>query len=311
MFKRNLVILMVVAVSTLGHAQYDVSFSHYFDMEPSFNPASVGKEAVINVTAAYALDFVGFTNNPQTMHFAGDLPFYALKTYHGVGLELMNDKLGLFNHQRLAVQYAIRHKLAGGMLAYGVQLGLISEKFDGSKLDLNEPTDPAFSTSEINGTGVDIDFGLYYQRRNWYVGVSGKHLTAPLVHLGETNELQIDRTYYLTGGYNIKWRNPFLAIKTSFLFRTDMTAYRGDVTARLVYTNDKKVMYAGVAYSPTNSVTFLIGGMVHGIMLGYSYEVYTSAINPGNGSHELFVGYQTDINLVKKGKNRHKSVRIL
>ena len=311
MFKRNIVILMVVAVSALGHAQYDVSFSHYFDMEPSFNPASVGKEAVINVTAAYALDFVGFTNNPQTMHVAGDLPFYALKTYHGVGLELMNDKLGLFNHQRLAVQYAIRHKLAGGMLAYGVQLGLISEKFDGSKLDLNDPTDPAFSTSEINGTGLDIDFGLYYQRRNWYVGVSGKHLTAPLVHLGETNELQIDRTYYLTGGYNIKWRNPFLAIKTSFLFRTDMTAYRGDVTARLVYTNDKKVMYAGVAYSPTNSVTFLIGGMVHGIMLGYSYEVYTSAINPGNGSHELFVGYQTDINLVKKGKNRHKSVRIL
>ena len=90
-----------------------------------------------------------------------------------------------------------------------------------------------------------------------------------------------------------------------------MTAYRGDVTARLVYTNDKKVMYAGVAYSPTNSVTFLIGGMVHGIMLGYSYEVYTSAISPGNGSHELFVGYQTDVNLVKKGKNRHKSVRIL
>ncbi|MBQ6208369.1 MAG: type IX secretion system membrane protein PorP/SprF, partial [Prevotella sp.] len=88
-------------------------------------------------------------------------------------------------------------------------------------------------------------------------------------------------------------------------------ALRGDVTGRLVYTNDTKMMYAGLAYSPTNSVTFLIGGSFHGIVLGYSYEVYTSAINPGNGSHELFLGYQMDINLVKKGRNLHKSVRIL
>ena len=312
-FKRKLLILRVVAVSMMGHAQYDVSFSHYFDMEPSFNPASVGKEAVLNVTAAYALDLAGFSHNPQTMYFSGDMPFYAIKTYHGVGLQLMSDKIGLFNHQRLAAQYAIRHKLAGGMLAYGVQVGLLSEKFDGSKLDLADGggVDPAFSTSEVDGNAIDIDFGLYYLHRNWYVGVSGKHLTAPLIELGETNELQVDRTYYLTGGYNIKLRNPFLAIKTSFLFRTDMVAYRGDVTGRVVYTNDKKMMYAGVAYSPTNSVTFLIGGNVHGIQLGYSYELYTSAINPGNGSHELFIGYQTDINLVKKGRNRHKSVRIL
>lgn len=93
--------------------------------------------------------------------------------------------------------------------------------------------------------------------------------------------------------------------------RYDGVAYRGDVTARLVYSHDKKLMYAGVGYSPTNSVTAMIGGSFHGIQIGYSYEVYTSDISFGNGSHELFVRYQTDINLVKKGKNKHKSVRIL
>ena len=70
-------------------------------------------------------------------------------------------------------------------------------------------------------------------------------------------------------------------------------------------------MYAGLSYSPDKSVTILIGGNFHGIHLGYSYEVYTSAISPGNGSHELFVGYQTDLNFGKKGRNLHKSVRIL
>ena len=129
--------------------------------------------------------------------------------------------------------------------------------------------------------------------------------------LGERNELQVDPTFYLTGGYNIKLRNPFLTIKPSLLVRTDGVGYRADVTGRLIYTNENKMMYGGVSYSPTNSVTVLIGGNFHGIMLGYSYEIYTSAINPGNGSHEIFLGYQVDINLTKKGKNRHQSVRIL
>ncbi len=304
--------VFALSLSMMGRAQYDVSFSHYFDMEPSFNPASVGKEAVLNVVAAYAMNFVGFSNNPKTMYFAGDIPFYALKTYHGAGVQLVNDQIGLFQHQRLAGQYAIRHKLLGGQLAYGLQVGLLSEKFDGSKAEFpEEGTDLAFTSSELDGTALDLDFGLYYTHRNWYAGLSAKHLTAPLVHLGETNELQIDRTYYLTGGYNIRFRSPFLKVKTSFLVRTDMVALRGDVTGRLVYTNGNKMMYGGVAYSPTNSVTFLVGGSFHGVVLGYSYEVYTSAINPGNGSHELFLGYQMDVNLVKKGRNLHKSVRIL
>ena len=132
-----------------------------------------------------------------------------------------------------------------------------------------------------------------------------------MIELGTTKELQIDRTYYLTGGYNIKLRNPFLTIKPSVLVRTDGTSWREDITTRLVYTNDKKIMYIGAGYSPSTSVTFLVGGTFHGFVVGYSYEMYTSSINPGNGSHELFVGYQHDINLVKKGRNKHKSVRIL
>ena len=95
------------------------------------------------------------------------------------------------------------------------------------------------------------------------------------------------------------------------LLRYDGTAYRGDVTCRLKYTHDNRVLYAGVGYSPTNSVTAFVGGLFHGVMLGYSYEVYTSALSFGNGSHELFVGYQTELTLYKKGRNRHQSVRFL
>jgi type IX secretion system PorP/SprF family membrane protein len=311
-FKRLeiLFVLSVLAV-TVARAQYDVSFSHYFDMETSFNPAAAGKLSKINIGVAYAMDFAGFKHNPQTAYAGADMPFYFIGGLNGAGVQFMNDKIGLFTHQRLSLQYAYKHKLFGGMLSVGVQAGLLSESFDGTKLDLEDASDPAFTKSQINGNQLDLAVGLYYMHGPWYVGVSSTHVNSPLIKLGETNELQIDHTYYLTGGYNIKLRNPFLSIKPSFLVRSDGVAYRGDITGRLVYSNDKKNMYCGVSYSPTNSVTVLIGGSFHGINVGYSYEAYTSAINISNGSHELFIGYQMDLNLMKKGKNKHKSVRIL
>jgi len=292
-------------------AQYDPSFSHYWAMETSFNPAAAGKEQKLNVTGAYNMTLTGFEHNPKTMYLAGDLPFRFIGTTHGVGVQLLNDEIGLFSHKKLALQYAYKHRLLGGMISVGLQFGLLSENFNGSEVDLGDADDPAFAKAEVTGTGLDLGGGLYYSHKNWYVGLSAQHVTAPVIELGETNELELSRSYYFTGGYNIKLRNPFLMVQTSVLGRTDGVAYRGDVTARLKYTHEKRVMYAGLSYSPTNSVTLLIGGHFHGIMLGYSYEAYTGAINIGNGSHELFVGYQTDINLGKKGRNRHQSVRIL
>lgn len=312
MLRRSLLILaLLLAASVESLAQYDPSFSHYWAMQTAYNPAAVGKQEKINVTASYSMALAGFEHNPTTMYASGDMPFYAFGSYHGVGLRFINDAIGLFSHNCLSGQYAYKHKLFGGTISAGIQAGMLSEKFNGSKLDTEQDNDLAFSKSEVNGTSIDLAAGLYYQRKSWYVGASVLHLNAPTVEMGETNELKIDMSYYLTAGCNIKLRNPFLTIQPSVFGRSDGVGYRADVTTRLTYTHEEKMMYVGAGYSPTNSVTVLLGGIFHGITLGYSYEVYTSAISIGNGSHELFVGYQSDLNLFKKGRNRHQSVRIL
>ena len=306
-----MIFVVLLLVVSRAEAQYDVSFSHYFDMEPSFNPASVGKESKLNVVGAYAMDLAGFKHNPRTMYIAGDMPFYMIKSYHGVGAQLMNDQIGLFQHQRIAVQYAYKQKLFGGTISAGVQAGVISENFDGSGLDLETPNDPAFITSEVNGNALDLGFGVYYLHKRWYAGASVQHLNAPLVELGETNELKIDRSYYFTAGGNIRLKNPFLSIQPSVLGRSDGVGYRADVTTRVSYTHESRVFYGGIGYSPTNSVTLYLGGTVQGINIGYSYEAYTNGVSLGNGSHELLIRYQTDMNIFKKGRNRHQSVRLL
>lgn len=302
--------LLLLSVLTTS-AQYDVSFGHYWSMEPSFNPAAVGKEDKLNFTGAYAIQLAGFEHNPNTMYAAADMPFYALRSYHGVGIQFINDAIGLFSHKRIGLQYAYQPELFGGRLGLGLNLSMLNEKFDGSKLDIDDTKDPLFTTTPVNGSGFDIGLGLYYRRADWYAGFSVMHLNSPHIELGEKNELDISATYYLTGGYNIHLNHPFLTVQTSVLGRTDGVAYRADVSGRLVYSHEKRNLYGGLSYSPTNSVTVQIGGVIRGVRLGYSYEIYTSSISFGNGSHELFIGYQTDINLHKKGRNLHKSVRIL
>ncbi len=309
--KRLMIVIVLCLTGMTAQAQYDPIFSHYWAMEPSFNPAAVGKQNKLNVVGDYALAMAGYEHNPRTMYIGADMPFYFAKSYHGVGLSLINDDIGLFTHQRISAQYAYRFKMFGGRLALGLQGGVLIENFDGSKLDLEDSSDPAFTSSEVSGNHFDLGVGMYYTHGRWYVGLSAQHITAPTIELGETNEIKVDPTYYFTAGYNIKLRNPFLTIPTSAIVRYDGNDYRADVGARLVYTNDKKILYGGLAYSPSHSVTATIGGTFHGINVGYSYEMYTSGIKPGNGSHELFVGYQTDINFEKKGRNKHKSVRYL
>ena len=313
MIRRYMLLPLLLFTALMAEAQYDVSFSHYWAMEPSFNPATAGKQDRVNIAGSYALQMAGFENNPKTMYLAADMPFLLGRSRHGAGVQLINDNIGMFSHKRLGLQYAPQLHVAGGWLSGGLQITLLSETFDGSNLETPENnSDPVFSTSSVNGTGLDIGAGIYYRHRNWYAGVSALHLNAPTVNLGTTNELEIAATYYLTGGYNIHMRNPFLTIYTSILGRTDGVAWRADVTARLQYAHEKKVIYGGLSYSPTNSVTAMVGGNIHGVHIGYAYEYYTTpGMGFGNGSHYLFAGYQIDLNLTKKGRNLHKSVRIL
>ncbi|MCR4993806.1 MAG: PorP/SprF family type IX secretion system membrane protein [Bacteroidales bacterium] len=294
-------------------AQYDPAFNHYWNLHSFYNPAASGLSGQLNVQGAYALQMLGYTHAPATMIITADLPLWMIGPAHGLGAGFVNDKIGLFEHKRFFIQYAYHQNLWGGRLSAGVRGGLLAETFDGSGLDVIDSGDQAFPTSEVNGTAFDLDAGLRFDAKNWYAGFSVMHTLAPLVELGDnkTNEYEVPQAFYLTGGYNIRLRNPLLSMQTSAIVRTDLQNWRGDITARLCYKGPKGKLYLGAAYSPTISASLLIGGDFHGVQIGYCYECYTSGIGALQGTHELSIGYTTDLNLFKKGRNKHQSVRLL
>ncbi len=289
-----------------------MQFSDFTALKSYYNPAVSGTEGILNVQAAYSMQMVGYDDAPATMYVGADLPIYFLSPRHGAGVSFLNDEIGIFKTTKISLQYAYNAKIGKkGRLAIGFLGGLLSETIDPSGLELEDNSDPAFPSSQMDGNTVDLGAGLYYYHPKMWLGISGQHLLAPTIEIGETNEMELSRMFYLMGGCNIKLKNSLLTLQPSFLVQSDLDTWREDVQCKMLYEYDGKKFYGGLGYSPNTSVTFLVGGYFHGIKLGYNYQMYTSGVGYINGSHELVLGYQADLDLFKKGRNRHKSVRWL
>lgn len=311
---RKYLVFFVVWMSfiVVVRAQWDVQFSDYTRLKSFFNPAVSGIEGKLNVSAAYSLQMAGYDNAPSTMYVGADLPVYFLSPRHGAGASLLSDQIGMFRTQKISLQYAYNMKIGKrGRLAIGVQGSMLSEEIDPSDVELEDSSDPAFPTSTVKGSGFDVGAGAYFHHPLFWAGVSAHHLTSPTLEVGERYEVEISPMYYLMGGCNIKIKNTFLSLQPSFLVQTDLQSWREDIQCKMTYEYDGRRFFGGLGYSPNTSVTFLIGGDFHGVALGYSYQMYTSGVGLQNGAHELVLTYQTDLDLFKKGRNKHKSVRFL
>jgi len=312
--KRLLWLGLTLLATFQARAQYDAAFTNYWALQSYYNPAAAGLDGKLDLSAAYSLQMLGFEHAPATMLVGVDLPVYFIGPRHGAGVGFVNDEVGLFSNKKIYLQYAYHQPLLGGRLSIGGRGALLAESFDGSKVDVEDSGDPVFASSQVDGTGFDLDAGVRFTYKNlWYFGLSGMHLLNPTVKLGDDkiNQVKVNRLLYATGGYTFRFRRPEYVLYTTGILRTDLNAWRGDITARMAYNGEKIKLYAGVTYSPTVSVGVLLGTTFHDIHVGYSYEMYTGGIGALYGTHEIVLGYQTDLNLFKKGKNKHQSVRLL
>ena len=304
--------MLIVSLGT--RAQFDAAFTNTWALQSYYNPAAAGLDSKLNVMGAYSMQMLGYEGAPKTMVVNADLPLFFIGPKHGVGAAFLNDAIGAFSNKKIQLQYAYHLKLFKGRMSIGIRPALLMVGFNGSELDLADTSDPAFATNDVKGNAFDLDVGLRYTYKDiWYAGVSAVHLLGPTVKLGDekTHEVSISPTIHVQGGYKLRFRQPRYKLAMDAMVRSDLKNWRGDINIRLLYDGNKHKLYGGLMYSPTISVGLLFGFDFHGINIGYSYELYTGGVGALNGTHEIILGYQHDLDFTKKGKNLHKSVRIL
>lgn len=308
---------MVVLCCTCAgivRAQYDARLSQYFMAKPYYNPAVAGATEDLNILALARLEWVGMSGAPMSFFVTSDMPLNIGKTQHGIGLAVYTESIGLFMNTHVGAQYAYKYKLFGGVISGGLQIGLVNQSFDGSKVEMvesefHQETDAAIPTEQVSGMGLDMNFGIYYNHKRFYAGFGMTHLTQPELQLDENAYTYIGRSFNLMGGYNIQLRNPLIELQPSVFLLTDMQSFHVDITARLEYN---KMFNGGISYRVNESVGVMFGVKIGRFQAGYAYDFPITALGrASSGSHELCLRYAMKLNKTKTGKNRHKSVRIL
>ena len=308
-----MMLLVLLAGMGANHvqAQQDVAFLHYWRMETQWNPAAVGQSPQLSIQGAVQTHAMGYEQAGSTMWAGADMAFALGRTFHGVGAMFLNDNIGLFSHKRFSLQYAYHQPWRGGTIALGLQADMLQEGIDGSKADLGDKNDPAFPTTQVNGSAFDLSVGSYYQRKGFRLSAAYHHLAAPTVRLGETHELPIRGVLNVGTQYNIRTSSPLFTITPSAMLRSDFTDYRVDLTLRGEYKFENRLIFGGINYAPQRSVGLFVGGTLQGIDISYGYEANTSGLGLGAGQHEIVIAYRLPIDLGKKQRNLHKSVRWL
>jgi type IX secretion system PorP/SprF family membrane protein len=319
-------------------AQFDMQMTNYWAAVGYFNPAYAGQSGKLDAMALTRMQLVGLKNAPRSTVVTAGMPYQLLGRTHGFGGKMYNDQAGLFSVSMFAGQYAWKKKMLKGVFSAGLEIGYISQKFDGTKIDFaegddyHESTDDAFPTTLVSGHSIDASLGVFFARKKWYAGLSVTHLTAPKIDLSETSFYEIPRTYYFVNGYNIPLNNPLLELRPMILAKTmEMSAVyldsdstgkvesnvfkamlrnsQVDVSVRMYY-NDR--FWCGLTWRNGDAVGVMLGMQIKMLEIGYAYDFPISIVrSESTGSHELFLRYGMDINLKKKKKDKHKSVRFL
>jgi type IX secretion system PorP/SprF family membrane protein len=339
MKKILLPIVIILIGSFPSKAQFDSQLSNYWAAISYFNPAYAGQSGNLEATLISRIQWIGISNAPRTTILTATMPYQLFGKIHGFGAQMYNDRIGLFSTTAYYGQYAWKKKLFKGDFSIGLQGGYISQSFDGTKAyipkgdDYHSEEDEAIPTSDISGNGIDLSLGLFYSKEKWFAGLSVSHILAPNIDMGEKYVYEIPRTYYFVSGYNIQLNNPLLEIQPTLLLKTmQMSSYslntdsltekikgntfkamlrnsQVDISVRMIY--DKK-FWGGLSWKYGDAIVLMLGGKFKMIEAGYAYDFPISRIiKVSTGSHELFLRYNMDLNLKKKGKYKHKSVRIL
>ena len=282
---------------TAAQAQQDPQFTQFMFFNLGFNPGYAGtSDSLLNTTAAYRDQWVGFSGNPKTFLFCADAP---VKAFHGgFGLKFMDDRLGNFHFTRASISYSFHKRIReNGLLGVGVEGEFARSAVTNNWLapdGTNGANDPAIPTQNTTSYSGNFGLGAYFRNYRWNIGLSAGHL---LPDLSQSSSYQAARHYYLTTGYNFYFGKR-IRVTPSVLIKSDAVVTTFDINT-IIYWN--KWVWAGVSYRLQDAVAGMVGFAFRIrksslLKIGYSYDLGTSNLKPyHNNTHEVFLNYSLKI----------------
>lgn len=288
--------------------QYDMSY-----MFVNAGYAGMGKGICAQAIARQ--QWVGFKdangNNvaPRDFLISVDAPVQILGG--GLGMSILQDQIGFQKDIDLQIAYSYHWTIDAGIVGIGGGINFTNRSIDFSKFNPVQSNDPVLLGSKQSDMLMDGNLGAFFKGQNLYIGISGTNIFQSkgknLSTSGTAVKYQTDRTLYFVTGYSFILRNhPKYKVEPSLMVQTDLVSTQYNISTTVTY-NSK--FWGGLNYRPQESVGFLVGVLINGIRVGYSYDLPTLPVGLA-GSHEITVSYCFKIKR-EKTKTRYKNTRYL
>jgi type IX secretion system PorP/SprF family membrane protein len=311
--KNKLTILILVMFSLIkSYAQQDPHFTQYMFNFMTINPAYVGNRDFVHTTLFYRNQWLGINGAPVTQSLGVTAPLQNNKV--GVGLNIVNTAIGASNLFNIKGAYNYRIQTSRtGTLSMGVSAGLVQFNIDPNKLVTYDPisSDQVFAGNTINKLVPDFGTGIFFQEKNFSLGLAIPHLfqtkvkfnnAVPLSDNNTNSErnsfAKLSRHYYASGLYIFEVNYNLDVIPSALAKFVVGAPPQIDLNLNLVFHD---LMWGGMSYRSGDAVAFMTGiyfeKKVRRIVkqvwrLGYAYDLTASRLSQySNGSHEIMLSF--------------------
>ncbi len=279
----------ILCGTVLTYAQQDPMYSLYAINKALINPAYVGSSNFIVSNLSYRTQMVGLPGAPITDYFNLHAPIQ--KKHLGVGIKVVNDQTGPIKTLTATGTISYHLGFAGGKLSFGLEGGMVNRSVDFSKLISHDPNDPLALNTVAAVTVPDLNFGFWYQRKQFYFGFSDYNMTqSHLDYTPKSQAQEYSNQYFLLGwiwDLGGKWD-----LEPSTLYKHVAGApSQFDINC---YLNFDQKFGVGGSYRTGDGVYFLAKySITPSIRLAYSYDYALSPLSTfAAGSHEIMLSYR-------------------
>lgn len=296
----NIIIFSLLFVCT-AHAQQDPMFTHYMYNTQWLNPAYAGTREALTITGIHRSQWVGYEGAPVDQSLTMHMPI--AKNKAGVGLSILNDKIGPTKTTLLALDFSYHIRIdKKSKLGFGMK-GLIDfYQNNMSMLSVNQQNDAAFAQN-VNEISHNLGTGLYYYRDRFYAGISTPRLIERNVQSGRLQERR--HFYFITGA--VFGLNENIRFKPTLFVKAAMGApLQGDITGTFIIKNKYNV---ALMYRTGDALGAMLGySFSEKLYVGYSFD--WSAMNTtgryNSGSHEIMFRYDIKVNTKPSSNSNYK-----
>ena len=288
------ILLLIFIFSIIGiNSQQDVQFTHFKEYALFYNPAYAGVSNDICGDILGRNQWTGFEGAPKSLLF--DVRYASRKLHGGIGLTVLSDELGFRKTTSVAASYSYKKSFPNiGTLYVGASVGFNKGTWKGNFIPPETFSDPNIPASGQSASVVNSNIGLYYTKRNLFMGLSTTNINQGVFSAGGVSQFNFNtvRHYYILAGFKTKL-SPVLDLIPSVLAKSDAVSTQIDLKTKFVFNNQ---FFGGVNYRIGDAVSPILGMYIPGknfrLTVSYSYDVTTSGIrNYSSGSHEIAISF--------------------